>query len=58
MFVAIFKRACFYYQPDIMVLHCQTSIVYGLLQLQLPQYEYNILVIIQVQGKAKDVGDN
>ena len=23
-----------------------------------PQYEYNILVITQVQGKSKDTGDN
>ena len=24
----------------------------------IPQFEYNILVITQVQGKAKDVSDN
>ena len=26
--------------------------------LVIPQYEYNILVITQVRGEAKDVGDN
>ena len=26
--------------------------------LVIPQYEYNILVITQVRGKAKDMGDN
>ena len=26
--------------------------------LVIPQYEYNILVITQVRGEAKDAGDN
>ena len=30
----------------------------GKLYVVIPQYEYNILVITQVQGEADDVGNN
>ena len=32
--------------------------VYNIYVIVIPQYEYNTLVITQVRGEAKDVGDN
>ena len=37
---------------------CKYLAVPWVLVIVIPQYEYNILVITQVQGEAKDVGNN
>ena len=36
-------------------IHIYNNYIYVLV---IPQYEYNILIITQVQGEAEDAGDN
>ena len=42
-------------QPGKLHFHAEHIYIYVLV---IPQYEYNILVITQVRGKAEDAGDN